>query len=153
MIIFQKKNGQKSEAKLFHHKFLKHWNVTYILNVIINQISGLYHAVKEKEVYFMHSIIRSTEHSLSFLLPTYVYVQYYKLLVVTAVCLTCYNSFTTDSISQNSFNDDFADDDWDDLDDTFTADYSSDEDCRSVSSNCSIPVSCIALYNFEVCIL
>ena len=101
----------------------------------------------------MHSIIRSTEHSLSFLLPTYVYVQYYKLLVVTAVCLTCYNSFTTDSISQNSFNDDFADDDWDDLDDTFTADYSSDEDCRSVSSNCSIPVSCIALYNFEVCIL
>lgn len=59
------------------------------------------------------------------------------------------NDIEADSISQNSFNDDFADDDWDDLDDTFTADYSSDEDSRSVSSNCSIPVSCIALYNFE----
>ena len=53
--------------------------------------------------------------------------------------------------SQNSLNDDFGDDDWDDLDDTFTADYSSDEDARSVSSNCSIPVTCTALYNFEVC--
>ena len=61
----------------------------------------------------------------------------------------------TDSLhgSQNSLNDDFADDDWDDMDDTFTADYSSDEDARSVSSNCSIPVACVALYNFEVCIL
>lgn len=55
--------------------------------------------------------------------------------------------------SLNSFNDDFADtfdDDWEDLDDTFTADYSSDEDARSVSSNCSIPISCVALYNFDV---
>ncbi|KAJ7393080.1 F-BAR and double SH3 domains protein 2 [Desmophyllum pertusum] len=54
--------------------------------------------------------------------------------------------------SLNSFNDDFTDtfdDDWEDLDDTFTADYSSDEDARSVSSNCSIPVACVALYNFE----
>ena len=57
--------------------------------------------------------------------------------------------------SQSSLNDDFADDDWDDLDDTFTADYSSDEDARSVSSNCSNPVACVALYNFDVrtCIL
>ena len=55
--------------------------------------------------------------------------------------------------SQSSLNDDFADDDWDDMDDTFTADYSSDEDARSVSSNCSIPVACVALYNFDVRIL
>ncbi|KAL9973934.1 hypothetical protein ACROYT_G020455 [Oculina patagonica] len=51
--------------------------------------------------------------------------------------------------SLNSFNDDFIDDDWDDMDDTFTADYSSDEDAKSVSSNCSIPVACVALYNFD----
>lgn len=54
--------------------------------------------------------------------------------------------------SLNSFSDDFGDtfnDDWEDLDDTFTADYSSDDDARSVSSNCSIPLSCIALYNYE----
>lgn len=56
--------------------------------------------------------------------------------------------------SLNSLNDDFNDtfdDEWDDIDDTFTADYSSDEDTRSVSSNCSIPVACVALYNFDVC--
>ena len=56
--------------------------------------------------------------------------------------------------SLNSFNDDFGDtfdDDWEDLDDNFTADDSSDEDAQSVSSNCSIPLSCIALYNYEVC--
>lgn len=66
--------------------------------------------------------------------------------------LSCSVPFTTDLLhgSQNSLNDDFGDDDWDDLDDTFTADYSSDEDARSVSSNCSIPVVCVALYNFEV---
>lgn len=55
--------------------------------------------------------------------------------------------------SLNSFNDDFGDtfdDDWEDLDDNFTADDSSDEDTQSVSSNCSIPLSCIALYNYEV---
>lgn len=54
--------------------------------------------------------------------------------------------------SLNSFNDDFGDtfdDDWEDLDDNFTADDSSDEDAQSVSSNCSIPLSCIALYNYE----
>ena len=51
--------------------------------------------------------------------------------------------------SQSSLNS--IDDEWDDIDDTFTADYSSDEDTRSVSSNCSIPVACVALYNFEVC--
>lgn len=56
--------------------------------------------------------------------------------------------------SLNSLNDDFNDtfdDEWDDIDDTLTADYSSDEDARSVSSNCSIPVACVALYNFDVC--
>lgn len=51
------------------------WNsgilCTYILNVNIHQISGLYSAVKAKEVYFMHSIIQSIEHSLSFLLPNF----------------------------------------------------------------------------------
>ena len=58
--------------------------------------------------------------------------------------------------SLNSLNDDFndmCDDEWDDMDDTFTADYSSDEDTRSVSSNCSIPVACVALYNFDVCVM
>ena len=60
-------------------------------------------------------------------------------------------------VSLSSFDDvDFAedgeqDDDWQDLDDTFTGDYSSDEDSQSVSSSCSIPLACVALYNFEVC--
>lgn len=62
-------------------------------------------------------------------------------------------SCISDSLSQCSLNDDCGDDDWDDLDDTFTADYSSDDDARSVLSDSTIPVTCVALYDFDVCIL
>lgn len=51
----------------------------------------------------------------------------------------------SDSLSQCSLNDD-----WDDVDDTFTADYSSDDDARSVLSDSTIPVTCVALYDFDV---
>ncbi|XP_068718936.1 F-BAR and double SH3 domains protein 2-like [Montipora capricornis] len=59
------------------------------------------------------------------------------------------NDMEADTLSQYSLNDGCADDDWDDLDDTFTADYSSDDDARSVLSNSSMPVACVALYNYD----
>ncbi|XP_074620153.1 F-BAR and double SH3 domains protein 2-like isoform X2 [Acropora palmata] len=54
------------------------------------------------------------------------------------------NDMEADSLSQCSLNDD-----WDDVDDTFTADNSSDDDARSVISDSTIPVTCVALYDFD----
>ena len=81
-------------------------------------------------------------------------VNFNSLAIHLSLVVLIFLDFHGSQNSLDSLNDDFNDtfdDEWDDMDDNFTADYSSDEDTRSVSSNCSIPVACVALYNFDVC--